>query len=963
MSCLVGGNCFSEQLAPWSAENQERKRQMLKNENRKGLAIGALVSLVASLLLGTTPAQAAVVALPNTGTTYETLVGETFAVKFVADSTKPVAVKMTATGHSGSFDVTMTTSNIALTTSAGLASRNIPADSTSPLSVDDQALTSVAGYVTDYDPAVVNELRVSFLNAAGNVAQTPANVDTTSDKVTVTVTIWEDVFADGTFDTANEVGQTITINFNPWSVLAPAVTMNVLVGDTTATASATVGNVNLAQLGSSFGIKLVSSESAVLKNAVSVSATAIADGSIALSDSAAVAALGGGHTVSAQVLYANRVIGAPVIKTAAALTFNRITISPIVGANLVGATGTAADARINAAVTLHAYPQTGSPATGSAVSAGTSMFFTLANFGAGESVTVNGVSYTQSLAAANAVALGSGEKPINITSVGLTGGDETMAVTVFNGNQSYTYTVRFKTPTFTVQKAISYQTMSVAVGSSVNLDFTVEDQFGELSSRTNTQISAVVNTGGSESDAVTASVVAGAASVTVTPVPSTRTGSATVTVTLQALNLDTGIYDAVGGSAETVDFIITADANSFEGRTPFSTSTSVSYIVDDEAWAYTTDFTLTVANSFSFVTATATGLTIKNGSDATDTASGTLTVQADGSGVALFQFAGTKAGTHVVTFTNGTDTTTSEVVIDAAGGNKGYTLSISGADSSLQGKSLTYTGLLTDFYGNPVYTDLSDSTADLSLTITGPGLLSGSLPTETDENGEFKVTVQSAANDEGTITIAGSYRPTGAGSAASTVKSGTATTAISAPVVAKAATVSVAVATATVEAGRTADVTITVTDDQGNAHAYKSVVVYSTGAGYLSAQTVTTDGNGVAVVKLITSTRDSGVATITASVDGKSGEASVTVEAPVVEEAAAPEVFAGSFNGRWAVRVENGTSGDIISIRVGGNWYKFTYTSDTGSQLFHRKSTLGATVGVTVWINGKQMKAETVTIR
>jgi trimeric autotransporter adhesin len=237
------------------------------------------------------------------------------------------------------------------------------------------------------------------------------------------------------------------------------------------------------------------------------------------------------------------------------------------------------------------------------------------------------------------------------------------------------------------------------------------------------------------------------------------------------------------------------------------------------------------------------------------------------------------------------------------------------------------------------------------------------LPTETDEDGEFTFTVQTANNDEGTIAVTATYNSAGASTAAADKKSATKLTTVTAPVVMTAQTVTVVASAASVEAGRNADVTITVTDTAGNAHAYKSVVVYSTGAGYLSAQTVTTDGEGKAVVKLITAANDSGTATITASVDGKSGTATVTVAAPVVVVAPTVEAVIGTFQGRWAVRVENATVGDRITIRVGGNWYQFNYSSETGSQLFSRKSTVGAIVDVTVWVNGSQKNVGLVTIK
>lgn len=68
----------------------------------------------------------------------------------------------------------------------------------------------------------------------------------------------------------------------------------------------------------------------------------------------------------------------------------------------------------------------------------------------------------------------------------------------------------------------------------------------------------------------------------------------------------------------------------------------------------------------------------------------------------------------------------------------------------------------------------------------------------------------------------------------------------------------------------------------------------------------------------------------------------------------------GSFLGRWAVRFEN-LAGSTISIRAGGNWYKFTLTSD--SQLFSRRSMLGSEVRLRVWIDGTLFAESSVVVR
>ena len=87
-----------------------------------------------------------------------------------------------------------------------------------------------------------------------------------------------------------------------------------------------------------------------------------------------------------------------------------------------------------------------------------------------------------------------------------------------------------------------------------------------------------------------------------------------------------------------------------------------------------------------------------------------------------------------------------------------------------------------------------------------------------------------------------------------------------------------------------------------------------------------------------------------------------STQAVTVAPAAAPEVNAviGSFNGRWAVRVEN-AKGSTVVVKVGGRWFKVVATSD--SFVFARKSRVGATPLVKVWVAGELQNEQTVTVK
>jgi hypothetical protein len=217
-----------------------------------------------------------------------------------------------------------------------------------------------------------------------------------------------------------------------------------------------------------------------------------------------------------------------------------------------------------------------------------------------------------------------------------------------------------------------------------------------------------------------------------------------------------------------------------------------------------------------------------------------------------------------MTLTNGSATTTSLLVVAAAASDMGR--SIAWDTTAIEsGKTRVITGTLTDANGNAVDTTgvgrtTGDSgTASIVVTYTGTaGILVGTMPTETDADGKFRVSVLTAAADNGTLTLTAVYMPQGA---------------------------------------------TTVAADKVS-----------------------------------------------------------SVQAVTVAPAAAPEVNAviGSFNGRWAVRVEN-AKGSVVSVKAGSRWVKFT--SLNNNYLFSRKSVVGRTIAVSVWVDGELQNSQTITIK
>ena len=175
----------------------------------------------------------------------------------------------------------------------------------------------------------------------------------------------------------------------------------------------------------------------------------------------------------------------------------------------------------------------------------------------------------------------------------------------------------------------------------------------------------------------------------------------------------------------------------------------------------------------------------------------------------------------------------------------------------------------------------------------------------------------------------------------------------------------------TILPGKTLVATVKLVDEHGNAvaaddAATESFAVTVTGLGFVGAIPTKLNASGEATVAVLLGSADEGSVVITATYDadgtGTAKAAVTTTKTVAVATAAAAEVNAviGTFQGRWAVRVEN-AKGSSVVIKVGGNWYKVTATSD--NFVFSRKSKVGATPLVKVWVAGELQNEQTVTIK
>jgi trimeric autotransporter adhesin len=752
------------------------------NKNRKGLALGAVFALVASLFVASAPAQAnedAAVIFPTSGTASQTtmLITEQFDFTLRYGTGVAAALRAYAPDTSAGFGVIITK----------------PAGTTISANANGYGAVVTASDIA----GTTAEVKVQS-SLSATLAISLADKTSVSPAVSITVQAFLDLDKDGEHDAGEPLGNTMTVNFVPWSAMGVALTLSQpFANDTGATASftATAGSLNWSMLDDDFRIHITHSQTVVsttvssaidpvhLGDTADRAVTGTYNGTAGLTDrggySASFKVLTSAFTtsatsvqsLSAAVEYNGEIITSTRLGVTA-LDSNGVSISPVVSANVKLNADGEAEARFNSAFTVRAFAYSASVTTSLAVpvtvtvSAQSTM-----EMDADSGVILNGVTYTSSAALlAAGFTLAAGTTTFTLSTFGQeqnTGGtDDRITLVVSRALQSDTLRIDFEPTALAAEYTPT--TVSGLAGVSKTFALAVADQWDQATARTDLRVAAHVVLGGSKSDTVAASVVASAASVEVTPVPATRTGSATVVFALQRFDQDIQQWLNFG-TGDTVlwnVFSYAAGTDAFVSRTA-SISASISYVASGLSWSPTA-IAVRVVNSFSDVVVSAPGLMIRNKDLTTQTASDTLTVNAANGQTVNLEFTGRTAGTFTVTFTNGSATTTSQVVVHPAADNAGATVTFD-TTAIPAGSTRVITGTLTDANGNPVNTSGS-ATILVTYTVTGnAGIPIGTMPTETDADGKFTFTVLTGANDSGTAVASAAYYKSGAATAVANV--------------------------------------------------------------------------------------------------------------------------------------------------------------------------------------------------
>jgi len=771
---------------------------MSKNLTRKGLALGALIALGSSVIAGA-PAQAAgeLNVVPSAGTSYNAVAGTVFNLATT------LAPGYTPSSYAQLKYIIKTDANSAIHYGAGTSAVAAPS-STQAVSLTSSAVTATSASATT----------VNYLGLKADTASVTSSIE---------VTAFVDANNDGAV-TAGEWNTVRTVTFKKLADITPVVTLTQpSTGDTTVSATVAWGDLNVQQA-SNTSTYLVAADSTNSALAVefNVAAAGYPAGDLATDGasgvtyssttgkySKTVTALASGATVAARAVwstntfdatpdpdtntYSSTLLGSAVSGAATARTIN--TTNGLVANVLKGndavataataiATTTAATVRTNGTFTaqVKAYDTTAGTAlaapsvavVGSVYATTTTTDLRPASTGVTEiSVTVNGTKYTSETALnAATVALttdATGLASLVISSVGLSAND-VLTVSFKAQNITASVVATQTAATYTVTDDNASTVVATNKNTATTFNYSVKDQFGVLSARTNERLLVTATTAATVYQFITVS--GGKASFTVTPVTDS-TSDITVAAALQVstTNTTTGVTTWAGNGTDVADHTLRFRSAAYA----FDVAPTVAYVWNGSASAaynstsnYKQALTTaaladlaavsgTTAANATWQTVTLTGsnagekLTVSGTSvflsiDGATVTENTASKVAAAAAVTIYVASNT-TGAKTLTVTNGTVSKTVVVTFDKAGSTAGKTVSMTAMDSQAQaGRAVDVSAVIVDKFGNPV------QGATVTLASTGVGYLAN-VVTTSDAAGKVTAKLIVGSADLGTATI------------------------------------------------------------------------------------------------------------------------------------------------------------------------------------------------------------------
>jgi len=776
---------------------------MSRNATQKrGLALGAIFGLVASMFAGVVPASAAptpaILINPVVGTSYVTPIDEDFTLAITRNPESALSAADYALLKYQVVQSTTWSMNIRADQSGGATASAVVAASASTVVADTfyyngglyesgtstSALAMTQSFVVVPDATQAGQTQKLSI-ALGNNGD---RILSSSPEVTVTVTAFIDYNGDNKYSAADTVASSQTITFRPYASLGYSVSLGSLVaGDTNAYPSATISGFNHQQLDGRWGFEVTQYlPTGLVTNVVGTVGyeayppqTFTWSAPATLERTVPIRAASASHTVSAALVYfkgsasdtsssSNHVI---VVKggattTVAAAGASAMSFHAVTGTNAkVGGTANGYDVRGNSAFTVR-ITVSGAISTSDPVATVT---FSNTAVSSLKSYSVNGgTSVVSGTASAISVTVNrtTGVGTFTLATSGFAEGDFISMSATVPGLSTVEIAVQPVALVWTVTADSDY--IATAPSTAFAAGVTVKDQFLVKSALTTQRIKFGWTAGysGTATNSFVA-LVGGEADASLTPSRTPSTGSATVTYTLQNYNSGTGNWTDTAYT-DTSTVYVTSDANGFRTGLAASYSASISYGANF-SWSAAINAASTLVTGSSVVLS-GSGLMFKD--SAGNTASDTITLPGTSNGVITFYVTARLAGTYPITLTAGSATTTSEIVVLPARSDDGASI-VWDTTSITAGKTKIVTGTVVDANGNPVNTTAAGSsagdsgTASIVVTYAGSaGIPVGSMPTETDADGKFQVSVLTSAADSGTFTLTAVYNPQGAATAA-----------------------------------------------------------------------------------------------------------------------------------------------------------------------------------------------------
>ena len=746
---------------------------MSKNLTRKGLALGALVALGASVIAGT-PATAAPTALyveSAFGTSYTGVLGQYFVLAgSAAGATNNDVVKYYV---------------------EGVAAANVSAVGRVAATKTADATSGYGATVTETDvDSVAKQTTYATTITAGSYYELAIKINSTNVTSTTSIKVTpflDSVVADGKPGTGELAGTPVTINFVKGSELTATPTITGTTFGSKATASVAVsGGVNLEQFRAAADGGLAETPFTVL---YSIDGTDESSAQNALWDttdkvlkasSSANAAAGKVYGATAKINGTSSASATAVTATAGEVaSLGAITAAK--GAFYAASANSSSDVlragagsfKVTSAVT----------AVSGKTAAGQKVTFTVSEQGistlaAGASVTAGGKSLanadtaTKESFSVDVIADADGNANLEIAYTGLENGNKIDVSAKANGAtavqtaSAVTYTGQDSVAKSLVdaQKSANASTVRrIAKGSAFSIAYQVVDQFGQVPSGTFRVT--VSNNGGAS---ITSPVAVSNGTVTVSGTDnSTADGTVTVTTTLQKLGSDgttyAGLTSAISNTADlSVGTVGSATTVTLTAGTTTSVGRNGAALVAGNADAQQSSVDRTVANgsTISAVAKNASNVTVA-GATVTFTAPGVLfkagnvyglgsiTVVTDGSGATgTVNVYSNAVGKVTITAVSGSGSATQDYTF-ATPTTGGSAWNVTAPASVLPGTTLKVSAILVDKFGGVVNTDASK----IKVVYTGPGYVTSTIANETDADGAVSFSVLLGAADTGSATV------------------------------------------------------------------------------------------------------------------------------------------------------------------------------------------------------------------